>query len=198
VRLVFLVVCLLVTTIGAMPSIGGATDPLEITAIVSLSGPGAFLGARQAKTLSILERLANKTGGVKGRAIRFVIEDDQSEPSIAVQLANSVIAKEGSVIIGPTLAAACYAVQGEGWHGKTQPRLTRRRDCDLSTFDEQCPLFMRQRVEFETRQQVGPGVVKKSTRQYGVHKFVIAGVMYSAVNLACETHTSLGRKPAWN
>ncbi len=51
--------------------------------------------------LQILEALTNKSGGIKGRPIKFVIVDDQSNPAVSVQLTNGLIAKKVPVILGP-------------------------------------------------------------------------------------------------
>jgi branched-chain amino acid transport system substrate-binding protein len=87
-----------------------AADPYEINAVMSLTGPGAFLGQSEATTLRAQEELINKSGGIKGRPVRFVIQDDQSNPQVAVQLTTALIAKHVPVILGPTYSATCYAV----------------------------------------------------------------------------------------
>lgn len=87
-----------------------AAEPYEIDAILSLTGPFAFLGNAEAATLRNLETLTNKDGGIGGRPVHFVIADDQSNPSVAVQLANGIIAKKAPVVLGPTYVASCIAV----------------------------------------------------------------------------------------
>jgi hypothetical protein len=39
---------------------------------------GAFIGKEEQPSLGIIERLVNQSGGVRGRPIKFVIADDQS------------------------------------------------------------------------------------------------------------------------
>ena len=93
-------------------SIVSAADqtPFDINVILSLTGPGAFLGNGEAKTLSALQSVINKTGGIRGRPVHFAINDDQSSPQLAVQLADSLKAKNVAVIMGPSYTATCYAV----------------------------------------------------------------------------------------
>jgi branched-chain amino acid transport system substrate-binding protein len=97
-----------VATAATVPA--GAADPYEIDAILSLTGPFAFLGTAEAKSLQTLEPLINAQGGIAGRPVRFVIADDQSQPAVAVQLANGIIAKHVPLMLGPTYAASCLAV----------------------------------------------------------------------------------------
>jgi len=87
-----------------------AADPYDIYAIVSQTGPFAFLGNNEAQSLRMVEQLANKQGGINGQPLRITIEDDGSNPATAVQLANGVIAKGAQVLMGPTYLASCLAI----------------------------------------------------------------------------------------
>jgi branched-chain amino acid transport system substrate-binding protein len=87
-----------------------ASAPYEIDAILSLTGPFAFLGNTEAASLRTLEVLINKGGGINGQPVAFTISDDQSQPAVAVQLANAIIAKHPAVMLGPTYVASCLAV----------------------------------------------------------------------------------------
>ena len=87
-----------------------AAQPYEIDAILSLTGSIALIGTDQAASLGALEKLVNSTGGIQGRPVHFVIHDDQSQPSVAVQLASAIVAKHPAIMIGPTYAGSCLAV----------------------------------------------------------------------------------------
>jgi len=87
-----------------------AAEPYEINAILSLTGTFAFLGNTEAASLRTLEPLVNKGGGINGQPVHFNIHDDQSQPAVAVQLANAIIAKHPAVMLGPTYVASCLAV----------------------------------------------------------------------------------------
>ena len=87
-----------------------APEPIEINAIVSLTGSAGFLGAKEQQGLAIFEKDVNATGGVNGRPIKFVFADDASSPQNSVQLANALIAKRVPVILGPSVVATCLAV----------------------------------------------------------------------------------------
>ncbi len=98
---------LVVTTIP----VRAADEPYDFYAILSLTGPAAFLGRGEQVTLGALERYINNTGGIKGRPLHIVIQDDQSNPAIAVQLANQIFAKGVPAVLGPSFGATCVALQ---------------------------------------------------------------------------------------
>jgi branched-chain amino acid transport system substrate-binding protein len=87
-----------------------AAEPFEINVIVSLTGPFAFIGSAEAASVRTIESLVNKEGGINGQPVKMVIQDYQSNPATAVQLASGVIAKKPSVMLGPTYLASCSAV----------------------------------------------------------------------------------------
>jgi branched-chain amino acid transport system substrate-binding protein len=87
-----------------------AAEPYGIYAILAVTGPLALLGSDEQTSLRLLETVVNKEGGIHGRPVHFIIQDDQSQPQIAVQLANAIVAKNVPVMIGPTYGASCLAV----------------------------------------------------------------------------------------
>jgi branched-chain amino acid transport system substrate-binding protein len=95
---------------GIVPA-RAADEPYDFYAILSLTGPAAFLGRGEQVTLGALERYINTTGGIKGRPLHVVIADDQSNPAIAVQIANQVFAKNVPAVLGPSFGATCVALQ---------------------------------------------------------------------------------------
>jgi branched-chain amino acid transport system substrate-binding protein len=89
-----------------------AADPYQINMITSMTGGAAFLGQREAESMRALETMINKSGGIKGRPIKIVISDDQSNPQVTVQLTNQLAAKKVPFIFGPSITAMCQAVAG--------------------------------------------------------------------------------------
>jgi branched-chain amino acid transport system substrate-binding protein len=107
-RLFFGAVCAF--TLAVAPSFGGAADPYEIYSIQAMTGGLSFVGKTGADALAAFEVAFNKTGGIHGRPIHFVLEDAQTNPSIAIQLTNDLAPKHLPFIMGPTSAAECNAV----------------------------------------------------------------------------------------
>jgi branched-chain amino acid transport system substrate-binding protein len=102
--------CALLLLAAATPVGVRGAEPYRINAIVSLTGSAAFLGREAAQTLGILERTVNRSGGINGTPIAFVVYDDESNPQIATQLAGNVIAGGAPIIIGSEIVAACNAI----------------------------------------------------------------------------------------
>lgn len=110
VRILFFLLVLTLVLPASVPSPAlSQAAPFEINTILALTGPAAFIGGSEQKALQILEDLTNKAGGIKGRPIKFVAVDDQSNPQVSVQLTNGLIAKKIPLILGPTFTATCLA-----------------------------------------------------------------------------------------
>jgi len=82
----------------------------EINVILPLTGGASFLGKAEQIALQLAEKLVNENGGIQGRPLHLVIQDDQSSPQLAVQLASQVIARHPAVLIGSSLVAMCNAM----------------------------------------------------------------------------------------
>jgi branched-chain amino acid transport system substrate-binding protein len=98
--------CVLALSSGAR----AATEPFTIYAIDAVTGSGAFQGKTMAQAERMYAAIANKAGGINGQPIEMQIVDDQSNPRIAVQLANEIMTHHPAVILGPTIQATCNAV----------------------------------------------------------------------------------------
>lgn len=84
--------------------------PFELSVILSLTGSDAFSALNDQQALQIIEGIVNKTGGIQHHPLKIAFLDDQSNPAVAVQLANGIIAKNQAVFLGPNLTANCRAV----------------------------------------------------------------------------------------
>lgn len=99
---------------AALPfSNGRAADiqPYEMHVVLSLTGPGTFLGSAEQASLKALEGAVNQQGGIRGQPIHFSFYDDQTNPVVALQLANTIVEKKVPVIFGSSLAASCRAME---------------------------------------------------------------------------------------
>ncbi len=94
----------------AAASAAWAADPYKITAVMSLTGQGAFIGKGEQQALQIEQKVINAAGGIKGRPLEFEFQDDQTNPQVAVQLATEVLAQQPQVMIGGSITATCRAI----------------------------------------------------------------------------------------
>ena len=102
--------CGLALSAAPIQSAAAEATPYEINALLPLTGPGAFIGQAGKKDLDLIEEMVNKSGGIQGHPVRFVIADDQANPQTAVQLTSALVAKNVPVILGGVLANTCLAM----------------------------------------------------------------------------------------
>jgi branched-chain amino acid transport system substrate-binding protein len=88
---------------------GASNQPYEIYAFAALTGSFAFIGSEEAKSMSAIEQIVNKNGGINGRPIKFVIEDDQSNPQVSAQLMSQAIAANAALVFGGGIVSTCNA-----------------------------------------------------------------------------------------
>lgn len=111
-RALFLVLAMMLALAPAAPvrAAQATGEPVEIPTVLPITGLGAFLGAEMAQALGLVESYANKNGGIAGRPVKFKIYDEQSNPTIAVQIASQALAgSKVPVFIGPVFQASCNA-----------------------------------------------------------------------------------------
>ena len=87
-----------------------AADPVEVDVVLPMTGFGGFIGKGASEGLTAAEIVVNKSGGIAGRPLKFVIHDDQSSPQVAVQLATDIIGRKKAVFMGAAFASQCNAI----------------------------------------------------------------------------------------
>ena len=76
-------------------------EPVKIGVILALTGAGAGLGIPERNGAVLAEKIINSSGGIDGRPIQLIIEDDGSNPDGAISKANNLIHREKvSALIG--------------------------------------------------------------------------------------------------
>lgn len=96
------------------PSAGGGsaadTGPFKIGAVLDITGAGASLGVPERDTLQLLAEQLNQGGGINGRPVELIIEDDASTEDGAARAASKLITEDqvdillGASRTGPSLA----------------------------------------------------------------------------------------------
>ncbi len=111
---VTLVGCSSGTTPSGTGGSGEAADTIKIGAIVSLTGTYAGLGAPEQKTLEMEVKRINDAGGINGKMIEIIIEDDATDEAKAVAAASKLIEQDQVVaIIGATGTGQTMAARGD-------------------------------------------------------------------------------------
>src|SRR5260221_332566 len=87
----------------AMGAAAHAQQPFKIGAILCSSGPFAAVGVDELRVAQLAEKAINAAGGVDGRKIQLIAEDDQGRADLSVIRANKLLNQDKvSAII------ACY------------------------------------------------------------------------------------------
>jgi branched-chain amino acid transport system substrate-binding protein len=107
-------------TLAVLAGPAGAAEELRIGALLSVTGPAAFLGAPEARTLEMLAEQANARGGVGGHKVRLIVKDTGGSPEKAVSFARQLIDEEKVfAIIGPSTSGETMAVKAIAEEGRT-------------------------------------------------------------------------------
>ena len=98
----------LVATMG----LAYAEEPIRIGSFLSVTGPAAFLGEPELKTLQLYVEHINSQGGVLGRKLELIQYDDSGDASKANGLVKRLIESDkvdlivGGSTTGTTMSAA--------------------------------------------------------------------------------------------
>lgn len=93
--------------------------PITIGAVLDITGAGASLGVPERQTLELLAEQLNADGGIDGREVELIIEDNQSTEDGAATAASALLGQEevdillGASRTGPSLAMRPLAEQAE-------------------------------------------------------------------------------------
>jgi branched-chain amino acid transport system substrate-binding protein len=83
-------------------SVAEAQKPIRIGASASRTGTYAALGQNQLRGYELCVQRANEKGGLLGRKLELIVEDDQSQPAIAVSIYERLITQEKvDLVLGP-------------------------------------------------------------------------------------------------
>jgi branched-chain amino acid transport system substrate-binding protein len=108
------VFCLALTTTFAQ-----AAD-IKVGAILAETGPAAFLGGPEVRSLNMLVDEINAQGGIKGKTIELIVKDSGGSPEKAVSFAKQLIEEDKVfAIIGPSTSGESLNIKKIAEDGKT-------------------------------------------------------------------------------
>jgi urea transport system substrate-binding protein len=87
---------------------GGQADgePFKLGALIPLTGIETHVGQSMRVSTEIAVEEVNEAGGVLGRPIDLIVEDEASDPAVAVEKAKKLIREDGVTFIVGTLISA--------------------------------------------------------------------------------------------
>jgi branched-chain amino acid transport system substrate-binding protein len=95
-------------------------EPIKIATLTPLTGAGGPYGPPMAKVAGAVIAEVNAAGGVLGRKVELVSEDDQTNPDAAVRAARKLIdVDKVSAIMGTWASSVTTAVAPLCWESKT-------------------------------------------------------------------------------
>jgi len=89
-----------------------AAEPYRIGAIFAVTGPASWLGEPQKTTVKMLEEQINAAGGINGRKIEVIIEDNLGEEGKTVLAFKKLVERDKVVaVIGPSRSGSTMAIK---------------------------------------------------------------------------------------
>jgi branched-chain amino acid transport system substrate-binding protein len=118
--------------LAILACLGRATEPLKIGMVAPISGPAAELGHYESQGAKLAVEEINKAGGLLGRPIELVIEDDQTtNPGVVLAFSKLAGDKDIPAFIGPIFSTQVHAMAPDIQRtdrpvmiGATDPQLT--------------------------------------------------------------------------
>jgi branched-chain amino acid transport system substrate-binding protein len=107
--------------VTALPRVVTAqAAPIKLGTLTPLTGAGGSYGPSMRKAMEFVAQEVNAAGGVLGRQVQLVSEDDQTNPEAAVRAARKLIDVDKVVaIMGTWASAVTTAVAPLCWESKT-------------------------------------------------------------------------------
>jgi len=97
-----------------------AAEEVTVGALLSVTGPAAFLGAPEARTLEMLTEQVNARGGIASHRVKLIVKDTGGSPEKAVSFARQLIDEEKVfAILGPSTSGETMAVKAIAEEART-------------------------------------------------------------------------------
>ncbi|WP_446210054.1 ABC transporter substrate-binding protein [Micromonospora sp. IBSANI012] len=98
---------------------GDSSGPIRIGAVLDITGAGASLGVPERKTLELLTRQVNEAGGINGRKVELIVEDNQSTEDGAAKAMNEMVGKKVDIVLGASRTGPSLAMRPVAESSKT-------------------------------------------------------------------------------
>jgi branched-chain amino acid transport system substrate-binding protein len=82
------------------PNVAVAQDTIKVGIVLPLTGDQAKFGEIEKQSFDLALEEINKAGGVKGKKLEFLVEDDTGKPDVGRSAAEKLITKDKVVMLG--------------------------------------------------------------------------------------------------
>jgi branched-chain amino acid transport system substrate-binding protein len=100
VKSIFLVLVAISVFAFMLPSQAVAADTIKVGIVLPLTGPQAKFGEIEKQSFDLALEEINGSGGVKGKKIEFIMEDDTGRPEVGRSVVEKLITKDKVVMLG--------------------------------------------------------------------------------------------------
>lgn len=100
-------------------SSGASSGPITIGAVLDITGAGASLGVPERKTLELLTGQLNEAGGINGRKVKLVVEDNQSTEDGAAKAMSEMVSQKVDMVLGASRTGPSLAMRAIAESSKT-------------------------------------------------------------------------------
>jgi branched-chain amino acid transport system substrate-binding protein len=98
--------------IGMVASGALAAEPYRIGAVFAVTGPASWLGEPQKNTVKMLEEQINARGGINGRMLEVIVEDNVGDEANTVLAFKKLVERHKVLaVIGPSRSGSVMAVK---------------------------------------------------------------------------------------
>jgi len=89
------IVAMVAALVGPLGALGQDAEPIKIGGLFHLTGVGQIWGPLQQQPAILAVEEINEAGGVLGRPLELVSEDDQTDPDVSVQRGTKLVQDDG-------------------------------------------------------------------------------------------------------
>ena len=113
VKTIFLLLVAISLFAFMLPSHASAADTIKVGIVLPVTGPQAKFGEIEKQSFDMALEEINGGGGIKGKKLEFLIEDDTGRPEVGRSVVEKLITKDKVVMLGGGYSSSVvYAVAG--------------------------------------------------------------------------------------
>ncbi|MCK4467101.1 MAG: branched-chain amino acid ABC transporter substrate-binding protein [Desulfobacterales bacterium] len=109
---VFVAAIVLAFTVSMMPCVGSADDTIKLGVAGAHSGDLASYGIPSVKAAELVVKDVNAKGGILGKKVVLLVEDDICKPEVATNTATKLLSQGVDIVMGHICSGATKAALG--------------------------------------------------------------------------------------